>query len=59
MVDMKSDTSELHRQLSSPAAMAAAAQAAAAGLFPPGKPSITREYFRLKIIIILILFLKV
>jgi len=37
MVDIKSETSELHRQLSSPAALAAAAQAAAAGLFPPGQ----------------------
>ena len=43
MTDIKSDASELHRQLSSPAAMAAAAQAAAAGLFPPGLEALYRQ----------------
>ena len=43
MTDVKSATSELHRQLSSPAAMAAAAQAAAAGLFPPGLEALYRQ----------------
>ena len=43
MTDVKSDASELHRQLSSPAAMAAAAQAAAAGLFPPGLEALYRQ----------------
>ena len=43
MTDIKTDASELHRQLSSPAAMAAAAQAAAAGLFPPGLEALYRQ----------------